>query len=388
LIWKEQQISRADIARRIGLSRSTVTENVKELLKTDLVSEVGVGQSSGGRRPIVLEFQNEARGILGIDIGATHVSVALTDLQGRLLVWKEEKHSVRTDPGGTRELIFKLCDDCLDTWEHQSHRLLSIGIAVPSPIDPSHPGWLPEAIIPSWHGRVELKHLSKRYGVPVYIDNDANLGALAEYFWGAGRGVKNLVYIKLGYGIGAGFVLGGQIYRGSAGIAGELGHIPIDLNGKHCICGLRGCLVTFVGAEALEDRVHSLFKTYPESVLVKKELTINAIETAALKGDELAIKVVKEAAELLGIAITGWLNMMNPNMIILGGSLSRVSKLLLEPIRKKIKECSLVDFVVDPKIKTSKLGQKATAIGAATLALEEAFSGHQMLIYGPRPGVL
>ena len=388
LIWREHQISRAEIARRLGLSRSTVTEIVKDLLKTGFVAEVGRGTSSGGRRPIMLEFQYEARCILGIDIGATHVSVALTDLRGQLLDWKEQSHPVRTDPEGTRALVVKLCDDCLAPWGVGAKRLLSISVAVPSPVEPAHPEWLPEVVIPAWEGHSELDRLHQRYGVPVYVDNDANLGALAEHWWGAGRSVDDFVFIKLGRGIGAGYILGGEVYRGAGGVAGELGHLPIDPHGKPCVCGLKGCLATFIGSSALKARAGALLADHPDSVLAGEELTITAIEKAALAGDALALHVVQEAATHLGIALTGFINLMNPRMVVLGGGLAQVGELLLEPLREQVRRATLVRSAAAVEIRTSELGPQAVAIGAATLALEAAFAVPNFFQRASQPGVL
>lgn len=388
MIWKEQRISRVEIAQRIGIARSTVTEIVKDLINSGFVSEVGNGESKGGRRPIELEFQQEIHCILGVDIGATHVSVALTDLGGKLLEWKEKPHPVRMDPEGTRKLAIELCDECLAASGKAVQNLLGIGVAFPSPIDPAHPEWISEVVLPQWHGRNEIEILGKKYGVPVYVDNDANLGALAEHRLGAGRGVSDLIYIKSAYGIGAGFILGGEIYRGAAGFAGEIGHFPIDLYGPRCVCGLRGCLVTFAGAEALSARTRQLFADYPESILVGKIPSIIAIENAAIAGDSLAVRVVREAAEYLGIAIAGWLNIMNPNTVILGGDLARTGEMLIDPIREKYTHCTLVNSVTNVEIKISELGSKAVAIGAATLAVEEVFAEPNILRQRPITGVL
>jgi len=388
LIWKEHQISRADISKRLGLSRSTVTEIVKKTLKTNLVSETGKGPSIGGRQPIILKFQDQARGILGIDIGATHVSVVLMDLRGHVLSWKEERFQVRNDPEGTRKLILELCDASLASWKNGSKKILSIGVAVPSPVDPAHPEWLSEVVIPAWQGRNELEPLHKKYGVPLYIDNDANLGALAEYWWGSGKNAKNLIFIKISHGIGAGIILDGEIYRGTKGTAGELGHLPIDINGELCKCGLRGCLTTFLGETALINKVQSLLIKYPESTLNYKSLSVKEIELAALKGDTLAIRLVKESAEYMGVAISSLLNLLNPDTIVLGGSLAQTGDLFIEPIKKKIKQSALINSSEITEIKSSALSSKTIAIGAATLALQEAFSEPNILRERPQPGVL
>ena len=379
LIWREHQISRAEISRQLDLSRSTVTELVRELLKTGLVAEVGIGISSGGRKPIVLEFQDDAKVILGIDIGATHVSVAMTNLRGKLLFWKEKEYPVREDSEGTHKLINELCNESLSSQNLSYDKLLSIGVAVPSPVDPIRPEYLSESIIPGWHGKSGLERLREKYGVPVYLDNDANLGALAENWWGAGKDVNDLIYIKISNGIGAGYIFGGKLYRGAKGIAGEMSHMPIDPNGRLCGCGLRGCLATVISAWALKERVKTLSTLYPSNVLVNGNPSIIDIENAALDRDPLAIQVVSEATTYLTSAITSLVNLMNPEMIIIGGSLSRLGELVLKPIREKMEESALVSTISKTQLKTSELGSKGIAIGATTLAIEQAFIDPKIL---------
>lgn len=388
LIWREHKISRAEISRQLDLSRSTVTEIIKELLPTGLIAEVGIGESSGGRKPILLQFQDDAKVILGIDIGATHVSVAMTNLRGKLLLWKEKEFPVRDDPEGTYKVIYELCDECFSKLKHGSDMLLSIGVSVPSPVDPIHPEYLSETIIPAWHGRSGLERLRSKYNVPVYLDNDANLGALAEHWWGAGKNVNDLIYIKISNGIGAGFIFGGKVYRGSRGIAGELSHMPIDPNGRLCGCGLRGCLATVISAWALIERVKTLSNLYPESSLLKSNPSIVNIEDAALAGDSMAIQIVSEAVDYLSSAITTLVNLLNPDMIILGGSFSRLGGLVIKPIQEIINSTALVKDLSKTKLKQSELGPKGIAIGAATLAIEQAFSDPKVLRNNIAPAVM
>jgi predicted NBD/HSP70 family sugar kinase len=372
LIWREHEISRAEIARRGELSRSTVSEIVAMLLKTGLVVEVGAGPSAGGRRPIVLQFQDNACCILGVEMGATHVAVALTDLRGRVLAWQHRDHRVRSDPVGTRALIVELCDACLATHPEVAEQLVGIGVAVPSPVDPDQPDQLSELVLPDWEGRSELEVLGERYGVPLLVDNDANMGALAEAWWGAGVGVGDLAYVKLATGVGSGHVIGGKIYRGATGVAGEIGHLAIDPHGGPCICGLRGCLATMVGAPALEARARALLAEYPGSRLAGTDPNINSIEDAALAGDPLAVRLAREAAEYLGIAVAGMLNLMNPAMVILGGGLARLGDLLLEPLHETVRSRTLVSSVAVSEIVTSQLGPQSVAVGAATHILDAA----------------
>jgi predicted NBD/HSP70 family sugar kinase len=387
LIWQEREISRAEIARRADLARSTVSEIIGTILPTGLVVEVGPGPSSGGRRPIVLRFQDEARAVLGVEIGATHVAAALTDMRGRVLSWAERSHAVRDDPDGTRALVAELCEACLTAGRKRgSRRLIGIGIAVPSPVDPRHPERLSELVLPQWRGRSGLEFLGGRFKVPLFVDNDANLGALAEHAWGAGQGVDDFAYVKVGTGVGSGHVIGGEIYRGATGVAGEIGHMAMDPNGAPCICGLRGCLTTLIGTPALEMRARTLLAEYPGSILAGTDPTITAIEDAALAGDPLAQRVATEAAEHLGVALAGMLNLMNPAMVILGGSLARLGELILRPLRETIESRTLVSSVAASEIRTSKLGPRAVAVGAATSVIQAALADPRLLTSARRAG--
>ncbi len=378
LIWKEQRISRAEISRRTGLSRSTVSETVDVLLPTGLVAEVGVGPSNGGRPPVVLEFQDDAYAILGVDMGAAHVTVVLTDLRGRVVAREHRRHAVRDNPAGTRALIAELCEGCLAQWPRANRRLVGIGVAVPSPVDPRHPDRLSEVVLPAWHGSLGLEELGERHGVPVLVDNDANLAALAERWWGAGRDVDNFAFIKVATGVGMGYVINGRIYRGSTGVAGEIGHLSVDPNGLPCVCGLRGCLATVVGAPALVARARALLAEHPDSALADGEPTLAAIEDAALAGDALALRLVHEAAENLGRAVAGLLNLMNPSLLIFGGGLARLGDVLLEPLRETIRHRTLISSLVACEIRTSELGAQATAVGAATFVLKAALANSSL----------
>jgi predicted NBD/HSP70 family sugar kinase len=373
LIWQQRRISRAEIAQQAGLSRSTVSEVVGELLPTGLVAEVGAGPSRGGRRPIILEFRDDAGVILGVEMGAAHVGVALTDLRGRVLSWRSAGHPVRTDPVGTRALVSDLCDQCLA--EAAAGRpLVGVGVAVPSPVNPADPSGLSTVVMPEWQGRLGFDEVADRLGVPLMVDNDANLGALAEHWWGAGRDVDDFAYIKLATGIGCGYVIDGDVYRGSTGVAGEIGHLAIAPQGKQCVCGLRGCLVTLVGAAALVARTGELLAEHPDSALAGRRVTMADIEAAALAGDALAQRVATEAAGHLGIALAGLLNLMNPSMVVLGGDLAGLGELLLEPVRETVRRRTLVGSVSAAELRTSELGPRSVAMGAATMVLKEALN--------------
>ncbi len=384
LIWHERTISRAEIARRADLSRSTVSEVVNVLLPTGLVTEGGPGESLGGRRPILLHFEDEACVILGVELGASHLAVALTDLRGHVRHWEHRTHPVRTDPAGTRRLVNDVCAAILARERGAAKRLVGIGVAVPSPVDPLKPFALSEVVLPAWKGESGLESLGERFGVPVLVDNDANLGALAEYWWGAGRGVKDFAYVKVGTGVGSGHVIGGELYRGSTGFAGEIGHLSIDPNGEPCVCGLRGCLATHVGSPALVKRARTLLAEFPGSMLQGSEITITAIEAAALAGDALALRVAREAAEILGVAVAGMLNLMNPSVVIVGGGITGLGERFLEPLRETVIARTRVSSPAHATIVMSELGPQSVAVGAASLVLKEALANPRLFPGPPR----
>ncbi|MCP4291959.1 MAG: ROK family transcriptional regulator [bacterium] len=378
LIWEEERLSRADIARLAGLSRSTVSEIIKEILPSGLVKEVGEGPSRGGRRPIVLEFQDDACNILGIEMGGAHVAVALMNLRGKVLAWETVSHPVREDAPGARKLMGDLCRKCLALPEFAGRPLVGLGLAAPSPVDPGDPYRMSSVVLPEWKEDLGLDDLKEELGVPLLVDNDANLGALAELWWGCCHGADNLAYIKVATGIGSGLIINGEIFRGATGVAGEIGHMAIDPHGETCVCGLQGCLVTMAGGAALMERVKELIKDFPESDLASNELNILALENAALSGDPLALKIVNEAAKNLGTAVASLLNLLNPAVVVMGGDLTRLGELLLAPLRRRVRSRTLVSSVSAAKILASELGTQSVSIGAATLVLKSALEDSRL----------
>ena len=382
VVWKRREISRAEIARNSGRSRSTISDVVGRLLSTALVAEVGSGESRGGRRPILVGFQDQAGVILGVDMGATHISVILTDLRGRTLAWRERDHPVHGDPRGAEALIAELGEACLAEWNGERSRLMGVGVAVPSPVDAGSPDRVIERVLPAWRGHGLLDRLDTVFGVPVFVDNDANLGAVAERWWGEAVGIDDFVYLKVATGVGAGLMIGGEIHRGATGVAGEIGHLAIDPDGPACVCGNRGCLATFVGRRHLVDRARALLEHFPDSVLHGGDLDIRAIEDGALRDDPLALQVVTEAAVRLGTVVAGVLNLLNPGAVIIGGSLARAGSRLVRPLREAVATRTLVDSAAASDIRTSELGERAVALGAATHVLVKALANPRLF-----PGV-
>ncbi|MFO0746590.1 MAG: ROK family transcriptional regulator [Myxococcota bacterium] len=370
LVWCERAISRADLARETGLSRSTVSAIATELLDKGLVVELGAGTSSGGRRPIVLGFNDEGFGIVGIDMGASHVGVAVTDLRGRVRAWVKRPCEVREDPSGTMTLMRALVREALAASPWSADRILGIGLAAPCPIDPTAPGQLSPLVLPAWKDHDVVGMLRDTFGLPVHLDNDANLGALAELWWGAGADGGDLAYIKIATGVGAGFIVNGALYRGAAGVAGEIGHVVLDPDGPLCMCGLRGCLVTQIGAPALVAQVEQQLAAGHASLLEKGHVTTDSIVDAVLHGDAVAIEVVQRAGRQLGVAIANLMNLFNPDRVVLSGGLVRAGSALFEPLEAMLHRRALFSARATTPVTASTLGETGIALGAATQVLE------------------
>lgn len=375
LLWCERSISRADLSRRTGLSRSTVSAIISDLLETGLVREARAGLSTGGRRPILLEFSDAASNIVGIELGATHVSVVLTDLRANVAQYRSVPVPVRDAPQEALSAMKRLVLEVCLANGTQPSSLVGVGVAVPSPLNPAEPGKLLPSVIPKWADIDLIEELEARIGAPVVLDNDANLGALAERWWGAGRTVSDLAYIKVATGIGAGLIMNGEIFRGSGGAAGEIGHTSIDANGPLCSCGLRGCLTTLVGSAALLERAQQEYRALGEDESPK---TIDALVDDALAGERAAVAVIAYAGRQLGIGVANMLNLLNPRMVVLGGGLMRVGDLLLEPLRDTVSRLSLADSIAHAEILRSELDDQGIAVGAATLVLRSALENPEM----------
>ncbi len=366
-------ISRAALVRQTGLSASTISSLVTMLLDSGFVRESGHGQSSGGRRPILLQFDYQFRYVLGVDMGATHILAVLMNLQGRVAASQHRRYRVVDDPEGTIALIQQILQQLMAEANLHQENIIGLGITIPTPLAGEKLDRLTAVYMPLWQDVDLTARIRQGLDVPIYLDNDANAGAIAEKWWGNGRAHANLAYIKLGTGVGSGLIVNNEIYRGNGGTAGEIGHTTIDPTGPICRCGNQGCMESFVGSPALINEVRQRFsQTHPDWVS-SQELTLETIINAALSGDPIARSVIDTAGSFLGIAIANLINLFNPGLIVLGGELVAVGDLLLNPVRTVVRRRAMPKAATEVTITTSSLGNDAVAIGAATLAMQNAF---------------
>lgn len=378
-IWREDGISRADLARRTGLSRATVSDIVAEFLAAGAVTESEVAPSSGGRPPILLRFEDGWRHLIGVEMGASHVAGVRTDLRGRVLGAFQGDHDVAGDPAGTLAAIDTGIRDLLRL--DPTVPVLGVGLGVPSPLRAADDGRLAPHLFPRWIDVDLAGHLTRTHGLPVRLDNDANLGALAEHWWGAGRDVEDFAYIKVATGVGAGILIGGEIYRGATGIAGEIGHTTIDTHGPRCRCGLNGCLEAMVGSASLLQLAAARVAGQPNPpVWSEGNPSIRAVIAGAHAGEPIARELIGGAGTALGIAIANLLNLVNPGRVILGGHLTEAGALLLDPLRAAIARRALWSSVAGSTLLVSPLGDRAVPLGAATLLLQGLLDDPRVLL--------
>src|SRR6476659_6838730 len=324
----EGLISRAEIARRTGLSRSTVSSLVSDLQADGLVVERAEPATAygdqGGRPPILLSFDASAGAAVGIDFGHSHLRVAVSDLASTILAERTRPLDTDHDAQEGLEMAAELVVETLADAGVARENVIGAGMGLPGPIDQGDGTVGSSAILPGWIGMTAAAEMQKRLEIPVMVDNDANLGALAEAAFGAGRDAGDLVYLKVSSGIGAGLILNGRLYRGSAGLAGELGHVLVHPDGIVCRCGNRGCLETVAGTGALVDL---LLRSHGEDVTVQDMLD------AARAGDLGCRRVIHDAGRALGQVVATLLNALNPELLVVGGGLAAAGDLLLDGMR-------------------------------------------------------
>ncbi|MFI8851201.1 ROK family transcriptional regulator [Streptomyces sp. 891-h] len=353
-------LTQAEIARTTGLSAATVSNIVRELKDAGTVQVTPT--SSGGRRARAVSLSADAGIVVGVDFGHSHLRVAVGNLAHTVLAEDAEPIDVdaSADQGFDRaeQLVRRLVGES----GISPAKVIGIGLGVPGPIDMETGVLGSTAILPGWVGTNPRDELAARMGVPVYVDNDANLGALGEQVWGAGHGARDLAYIKVASGVGAGLVINGQIYRGPGGTAGEIGHITLDESGPVCRCGNRGCLETFTAARYVLPLLHSSHGT---------DLTMAGMVRLAADGDPGCRRVVADIGRHIGSGVASLCNLLNPSRVVLGGDLADAGDLVLAPVRDSVARYAIPSAARQLKVLPGELDSRAEVLGALALVLNE-----------------
>ncbi len=357
--------SRAEIARATGLSRSTVSSIVSDLIDSGLLTEqrdaLGVAHGeAGGRPPVLLSLDPSAGLAVGIDFGHTHLRVAVSDLSHEVLAETRRELDVDHSADQGLDAAAELVDQVLEEGKVDRNGVLGVGMGLPGPIDSSTRTVGSSSILPGWVGVDAAAEMGRRLRLPVHVENDANLGALAEYVWGSGRGHSDVIYIKLSSGVGAGLLLGGRLHEGAGGTAGEIGHTPAQQGTAICRCGSRGCLETVASARAIAEQLGA---SRGEPVSTRELLRLTA------EGDPAAVRLIAEAGREIGVALAGLCNLINPDCVIIGGDLSAAGELITEPVFESIRRYAITNAAEQVTVVAGVLGERAELLGALALVL-------------------
>ncbi|MEH6373455.1 ROK family transcriptional regulator [Streptomyces sp. KLMMK] len=365
-------LTQAEIARATGLSAATVSNIVRELKDGGTVEVTPT--SSGGRRARSVSLSGDAGIVVGVDFGHTHLRVAVGNLAQRVLAEDAEPLDVDASAAQGLERAEQLVRRLIADTGIDPGKIIGVGLGVPGPIDVETGTLGSTAILPGWAGTNPRDELAERLSVPVHVDNDANLGALGELVWGAGRGASDLAYIKVASGVGAGLVINGQIYRGPGGTAGEIGHITLDESGPVCRCGNRGCLETFTAARYVLPLLHSAHGT---------DLTVTRMVQLAREGDPGCRRVISDVGRHIGSGVANLCNLLNPRRVVLGGDLADSGELVLAPIRESVSRYAIPSAARQLEVVPGALGGRAEVLGALALVLSEM--GDSTLLEGHAP---
>jgi predicted NBD/HSP70 family sugar kinase/biotin operon repressor len=357
--------SRADLARLTGLSRSTVSTLVADLQASGLVVEQEPGQraSQQGRPPTLLTLDRSAGLVLGIDFGHEQVHVAIADLSRTILAERTLALDVDTSAARAIDVAVQLADETIAAAAVDGDSLLSAGVGLSGPIDMAAGTVHTGKILPGWAGVQPAQELASRLGVPVHLDNDANLGALAEVTLGAGIGARDAMYLMVSGGVGAGLIFGGELYRGAGGTAGELGHVLVDESGPICRCGNRGCLEMMAGGRAI---IALLRGSHGD------DITLDEVMALVADGDSGARRAIADAGRILGRSVAAIVNAFNPELVIVGGAVSAAGDVLLDPLQEAVHRYAIPSAAADVRITRGVLGERAEVLGALELAARQS----------------
>jgi predicted NBD/HSP70 family sugar kinase len=340
--------TQAELARATGLAPATVSSIVRELAGAGLVDT----EAGSGRRGSSVRLARDAGVVAGVDFGHSHVAVAVGDLAGRILA-EERRELITKDNGEALEVAASL----LRAMSAGRGSLRHVGLGLPAPV--TDEVVRSSAIFPGWEGVNAREAAQRAFGARVDVENDANLGALAEHRRGVGRGHDSSVFVKISSGVGAGIIIGNELFHGAGGTAGEIGHLTLDDQGPLCRCGSRGCLEAYTSTGTV---ISMMAGQLPGADL-------DEIVAAATSGNVSAKRALEDAGLHLGWGLASIVNLLNPSIVVVGGDMARAGELLLESARIGLRRHALDSVAMTPVV-ASELGERASLVGAVLLAAE------------------
>lgn len=362
-IREKKTLPRSELARYSGLSRTAIGNIVDELVREGIVLQED-HRTGDDRRTMLLSFNAHAGYVLGGTLGRQHLTVLLTDLIGTPLQRRDIPFSTIDGPEEGLSHLSNVLKAFVAEQQIEWKKIVGIGLGIVGPLDPLLQSTTAPTPFSGWAGVTIQPSLEKTLGLPVHLDNDGNMGALGESRYGAGRNERDIIYVKVGSGIAGGLILNDQLYRGCAGTAGEIGHIPVDFNGVLCHCGRYGCLETVAGKQGILTEAQ---RSSPDLT------TITQVIEAAREGNIDCIHALRRAGNYLGFALAGLVNSLNPCLIILDGSTIQAGDLVLQPLQTTLEAHSLQAPFADTRVTLAEQSGLAMPLGGVATVLDAVF---------------
>jgi N-acetylglucosamine repressor len=374
-LYQNSRKSIPELSKIIHMSTPTITRAIDELIENGFLIEEGIGTSSGGRRPNLFGLNPSARYVLGVDISRNHIRLGLFNFSNQPVVpikVIDEGLEVSKD-------FMKSLKDSVNDFISESGidktKLMGIGIALPGLID-LHTGISYSYLQDEKPAAIQFENI---FDYPVFVENDTKVMALGEQAFGLAQGKQNVLCLNIGSGIGLGMILNGQLYKGNSGFSGEFGHIQVDPDGQLCYCGKIGCLETLASGTTMIKRARkeigdgaaSVIRTMVGSDL--NRITIETVLQAAQRGDQFAIGLLASIGEHLGRGIAVLIHLFNPELIIIGGELTKAENYIVDPIQQNLNKYTIAKIRRDAQIITSDLGQKAGLMGTVAMVMNKVF---------------
>ncbi|MFD1065711.1 ROK family protein [Oceanobacillus locisalsi] len=369
-IKKNEPLSRAQISKRTGLNKATVSTMVSEMLDESFVYEIESNQSSGGRKPVLLYFNNHAGYSIGIDLGVNYILAVLTDLNGHII--EEDSQTLASiEYEDVKKILVNIIKNLIKKAPESTYGIIGIGIGVPGNVD------LNENILfaPNlkWEN-INLKaELQNELSIPVKIQNEANCGAHGEHLYGVGKNVSDLIYISVGVGVGTGIIIQNNLYTGTSGISGEMGHVTLNASGPKCRCGNHGCWELYASEQAL------LKQARKQKVLNNTgDVSLEKLEKEATTGNKEVLHILNTLGENIGIGLTTVINTFNPEMVIIGNRISYFSRWLKNPVNHVLQDRLSYYHNKNTNVEFSALGRYSSALGATSIAISHFLSEQKL----------
>lgn len=380
VLRRQGRISRSEISNITGWSKAKASQEIRRMIEKGYLVEIGEGASQGGRKPGLMKINNQLGYIVGIDIGATSLGLALADVTGMVFQRRSEPTDVHLRPevvlGRCRELIVEMAGEqgvSLD-------KILGIGVGVPGPVDFARGVLVAPPLMPEWENFLIRDYFKEVFSSAfVVVDNDVNIMALGERYAGNAANLDHFIFVKIGTGIGAGIFSNGKIHRGSDGSAGDIGHICVDKNGPLCSCGNIGCLEAMAAGPAIVSRAMEASRNGTSPTLSQMReangdiLRAEDVNAACREGDQAALDIIRSSGQMVGDVLASLVNFFNPSHIFIGGGIANFGNHLLVAIRRAVLHRSLPLATTHLSISFSRMGADAGIIGAVALALDYLF---------------